>query len=336
MIRTLIAGSLLLGTASLPAAEPARVAAQANDRAAVQGQAGSLFQARRWQKFETAALEHAKADGLSADGVPLSYQFWSGLNLWMQSGDGGNIEPRQASASDYRKSMPDSAVAIMVDVMRLRRDAWAFRGGGYASTVSPQQWELFRLVIAESWKLLQESQVRTAHLPYWYLEALTVGMDADIPEDQLREILQEGLRRFPGNFSLYFGYLRRYSIRWGGDYASMDRFIKEAAAAAPPGQQDVFYARLYWSMHQHENKSPDFFAESLVDWPRMRRGLEQVMKRFPDSAWNRANLVVFACINKDANTYVNWRSNVDEASFIEAAPPGFTIRDCDRLLLRRA
>jgi hypothetical protein len=333
MVRIAFAATLLFCAVNAAAVEPVTATA---DRATMQAQAGQLFSARRWKEFEAAALQHADPKALSEDGVPLSFLYWSGLQSWMQDREVDEISDMVNGSIEYRKTMPDSAIAVLAEVSRIHRIAWMLRGGGYANTVSDAGWKLFRQYNGEAWKLLEDSKTRTAQFPYWYLEAIAVGMDADIPDEQLRKILKEGLRKFPGNFSLYFRYLRTFAQRWGGDYESMDQFIREAAADAPQGQHDVYYARLYWSMFQHENQDPAFFDQSLVDWPRMRRGLELVMKQLPNSTWNRASLVMFACLNRDVSAYNTWRSGVSQAGFTEVAPQGVTMKACDKALRRIA
>jgi hypothetical protein len=42
----------------------------------------------------------------------------------------------------------------------------------------------------------------------------------------------------------------------------------------------------------------DLFGRSLVDWPQMKRGFDDVIARYPD-AWNLNNFARFSCLARD-------------------------------------
>lgn len=152
---------------------------------------------------------------------------------------------------------------------------------------------------------------------------------------ELAALFEEGIKRFPGYHPLYFSYARQFSPRWGGEYKDADAFIKAQVAAKTNPEGEVLYARLYWLLDQLGGGDPDFFAKSLVSWPRMRAGFDLLMEQFPKSAWNQANYVAFACRAEDAGAYIKWRKTVDAGEFKRAAPPGVSIEVCDARFTRK-
>jgi hypothetical protein len=285
--------------------------------------------AGQWQELD-ALIEKLAASGERAeDGryrlylVTSEIQEW--LGLWNQEQD----SQFQQGFAEYRKGMPASAFASVLAVMQVHAAAWRARGTGYASTVTPEGWALFKERNQRAWQMLLACKSSSGRLPIWYELAIKIAADAGVPQREQDAIFKEGIQRFPGYHSIYFTYTRQFSPLWGGDYESADAFIRGQAAAAHNQEGDVLYARLYWLLDQLGNGDADFFVESLVDWQRMRGGFELLMKQFSASAWNQANFTAFACRANDAPTYWKLRKKVDRGQFQRAAPRGISLEVCD-------
>ena len=57
------------------------------------------------------------------------------------------------------------------------------------------------------------------------------------------------------------------------------------------------YARIYWSASQTQY-GRDLFTDSDVIWEKMKKGIDDVLKRYPDQ-WNINNFALFACLAND-------------------------------------
>ena len=161
-------------------------------------------------------------------------------------------------------------------------------------------------------------------MPAWYEQALWIGADAHVSMRCLTSLFEDGISRFPGYDSIYFAYGRSFVPRWGGSYATADAFIRAAAASKTNPEGEALYTRLYWLLDQYNGQDQDFFTASRVRWPRMRAGFEPLIKRYPSSAWNQANLVIYACRTSDGASYYKWRKTVDARQFVQAAPQGIS------------
>ena len=57
------------------------------------------------------------------------------------------------------------------------------------------------------------------------------------------------------------------------------------------------YARIYWYASQTQYGTR-LFTDSLVDWPKMKRGIDDTLSKYPDN-WNINNFAKFSCMSGD-------------------------------------
>jgi hypothetical protein len=288
-----------------------------------------------WTELESMIESLATSKKRAEDGRFQLFLVTRAINDWFELWDEDQDEHFRLKLEEYQAQIPGSAFAPILEVMRIHATAWRARGGGFASTVTPEGWALFRERNLAAWRMILATKPTSARLPTWYDQAISIGMDAGVPDEQITALFNEGIERFPGYHPIYFSYARQFSPRWGGDYAQADAFITKQVAAKTNPEGEVLYARLYWLIDQYNGGDADFFEESLVSWPRLRAGFELLMKQFPKSAWNQANFVWYACRARDANTYYTWRKTVDAGQFKQAAPAGVTLETCDARFMRK-
>src|SRR5471030_2264031 len=68
----------------------------------------------------------------------------------------------------WHAAAPDSLAESLVEAMYWRDYAWKARGGGYASTVPKEAWELFGVRMAMASASLQRSAAQAHACPLWY------------------------------------------------------------------------------------------------------------------------------------------------------------------------
>jgi hypothetical protein len=291
--------------------------------------AQSYVALNNWAALD-ALVERLAASGERADdGRFQLYKLTAALSDWLESHGEEKDEDFRIKFAEYGKQIPQSAFQPILVAMQIHAAAWRVRGHGFTSTVSPEGWSLFRERNREAWKTILAAKPRSDRLPTWYDRAISIGMDANIPDEQLTAIFEEGIEKFPGNYAIYFAYARQLSPRWGGTYEDADAFIQAQVSAKTNPDGDVLYTRLYWLIDQNNGQDQDFFEESLVDWSRMRGGFELLMKQFPKSAWNKANFTAYACRARDAASYLKLRPEVDPHEFDKATPWGISLEVCD-------
>lgn len=291
---------------------------------------------RAWKNLDELLNSLATRNDRTEDGRFVLSMVAAGISEWFGLWDQDRDEEMVARINDYASKFPKSPFPAILASQQMHASAWRARGSGFSSTVTEEGWQLFRERNLKAWKILQAAKKQSSTVPTWYEEAIEVGLDANIPEEQVTALFNEGIRRFPGYYSLYFTYARQFSPRWGGTYEEADRFIKEQVAAKTNPDGEVLYTRLYWLIDQFSGGTREFFSESLVDWPRMRAGFEIMLEQYPQSVWNRANLLAFACRAGDSASYLKWRKAVTVPEFRSAAPRGLSLEICDTRFIKRA
>ena len=289
-----------------------------------------------WTKLDALVDQLAASRERADDGRFQLYMLTSKIDEWLELWDEDQDANFRQKFEEYRTEIPNSAFEPILAAMQVHATAWRARGRGFSSSVTPEGWALFAERSELAWKMLIAAKSTSSRLPTWYEQSIAVGLDARVADTEVTALFNEGIRRFPGYHPLYFTYARQFSPRWGGSYEAADAFIRSQVSAKTNPEGEILYARLYWLIDQFGGGDADFFTESLVDWPRMRKAFELLMKQFPTSAWNQANLVSFACRVGDADTYVKWRITVDADRFQGAAPDGISLEVCDARFAKKA
>jgi len=335
--------ALLLGTMTAGAtafaqqAAPTLVGVQVPQvSAADAGWAGQqLFGAGEYNELERVVAEYTKLKTRTEDGRYALFMLTWRLADWFELWDEDQDSVMSGKLKEWRDQVPGSALQPVVAAMQMHATAWRARGRGFTSTVTKEGWQLFSERNMRAWRMLMESKKLSSAVPTWYALAIEVGADAKIPDDELRALFDEGIRRHPGYHPIYFSYARQLSPRWSGSYADADAFIVEQVAAKTNPEGETLYARLYWLIDQYNGGSPSFFQDSLVSWKRMRSGFERLMREYPNSPWNQANFTAYACRAHDATTYGLLRPKVDATQFKQAAPYGISLEICDARFLKK-
>lgn len=295
-----------------------------------------LFGSGRYEQLDALVADYLKSDTRAPDGRQAVYLLTSSMSEWFEYWGEDQDAQMEQRLKSWRTQFPDSAFQPIVAAMFAQSTAWRARGTGYSTTVTPEGWRFFRERNQKAWDILMANKENSSHIPSWYEEAISIGTDLDVDEKMLRQLFDEGVRRHPGFYSLYFTYARQFAPRWGGDWESIDAFIIEQSAAKTNKEGDVLYARLYWLADQLAGQPPDFFQESKVDWRRMRHGFELLMASYPNGDRNRASFAAFACRKHDSATYGVLRPKVKGHLFGEVAPTGISLEVCDARFMKKA
>jgi hypothetical protein len=329
----------LLGSTTAVAQQAVPTPAPIGARPAYMTEPGWLgqayFGAAEYGKLEAVVQEYIKLKTRTEDGRFALFMLTWRLSDWLELWDEDQDSVMTAKLAEWREQFPRSALEPIVAAMQVHATAWRARGRGFSSTVTDEGWKLFAERNQRAWRILMDNKKDSSALPTWYEQAIGIGNDANIPDQALRKLFDEGVRRYPGYHPLYFAYARHLSPRWGGNYADADAFIREQVTAKTNPEGEILYARLYWVIDQYDGASPSFFDDSLVSWPRMRGGFERMMREYPKSKWNQASFAVFACRARDATTYGVLRPKVDAEQFKMAAPEGISLEVCDARFLTK-
>jgi hypothetical protein len=257
-----------------------------------------LLMSRAYDRLDQAADEARAKDLALSDGQPLLAAIYAGV---VGCGCGNQLndelwQVRKQRLEEWAKRKPESTTARLALAGFPVKYAWMARGGGYANTVSPEGWELFRARLEEGRKSLLAVNGKARQDAGWYDMMLDVALSQGWPREKYDALFSEAVEKYPYYTPLYFSRMNFYSKRWYGSVEESQRVADEAVARTRGRWGEILYARLNWAM------SDDMmFATGRTDWPRMKSGFEQLVKDYPDP-WNIQNFAKFACVASDVKT----------------------------------
>jgi hypothetical protein len=229
---------------------------------------------------------------------------------------------------DLKRKFPGKAFVALAEADYWESYAWNARGGGFASSVTPDGWRLFKERLEKAEKVLSGSRSYTSQMPGWYNEMIIVQSALDRPAAERDKIFLEGAMKYKTYYPTYFTMLRFLSPKWGGSWDAVDTLVKWSVDNTRKIDGSSMYARLYWYA------SGDFptgrlFKETHASWPKMKQGFEDLMARHPKSKWNLNNFAKFACMANDQSTFLKLRNQMGKDVIDAAWPPNMSLDLCE-------
>lgn len=231
----------------------------------------------RFEELEAFA-EKARAEKLRFPGGG-----WKLYNLIRDLGryQGGRDRPdadwldHMRHIQDWMRRFPDSLTAREAYAEALTGFAWKARGSGWASTVTPEGWELFRQRLREARTTLEQIPPARRRCPMWYRVMLTVALGQSWERAEYDQLFREAVRVEPA--FQHFHTARAYSLlpRWHGEEGDWERFMEESADAAGGEAGDALYYAVALAQTEFYEESK-FYREHKVSWPRVKRGFAAI------------------------------------------------------------
>lgn len=228
-----------------------------------------------------------------------------------------------------RQQYPKSPFAALAQAQYWIDHAWEARGSGYASSVAPDAWKLFRERLEKAEQVLTETKSYASELPNWYVQMITVQSTLDRPAGERDKTFLEGTKKFKTFQPIYFTMLNFLSPKWGGSWGTVDNLVKWSVENTKDTEGDTMYARLYWAASSGLPEGENVFKSSRASWQKMKKGFEDLMTRYPKSKWNLNNFARFACLAGDKKTFLALRRQVGKDVIHDAWPRNTSVDLCD-------
>jgi hypothetical protein len=259
-------------------------------------------------------------------GAGLIYVFFPALNMVYAN---PAMKSRLVNLfEDWRAKAPDSRLRPTAEAAYWVQVAWHARGDGFASTVTPEGWKIFRESLAKAAKVLEDGAEKGRESPLWYESALATAGALGAPARALDGIFDEGATKFAYYTPLYFTRLNYLLPKWGGDYPDIDRFIRGAVMRTQAKAGTTYYAHLYMAV-LGSFKGGDFFRETPASWPLMRHAFEEEVAR--DDADVHQNATV-ACLARDRETTRRLMDQLGDKANLGRDVEGFSTEACMQLV----
>jgi hypothetical protein len=221
-----------------------------------------------------------------------------------------------AKVQRWIDAFPNSPTPRILYADVLSSHAWAIRGGGWARDVRDEDWAPFRKLIAEARAYLLANKEIGKTDPQWYEQMIELARVDGSTADEFGVLVDEATWRYPDYYPNYFATILYLAPKWHGDLAAIDDFANRAVRKTREIEGDGMYARIYWYVSQMQF-GERLFQDTPVAWPKMKRGIVDVLKRYPDQ-WNINNFAHFACLVGDREETAKLTARVTEPSIPEA------------------
>jgi len=132
---------------------------------------------------------------------------------------------------------PGSAMPWLLRGVRGTQWAWAARGAGRGSSVSPEAYHLFRARLIEADRDLLTAASLDASDPLPYAQMLVTARGLHLGYNALRTRFGEAVARDPLNYRAHANMLQGMARKWGGSHELMYDFARSAVATAPRGHR---------------------------------------------------------------------------------------------------
>jgi len=258
------------------------------------------------------------------DGRPKMSVFQDGLNYAFKNQS--DWSKSKARLEYLKNKFPNEAFVALAESRYWCQYAWNARGSGFASSVTPEGWKLFRERLERAEATLINTKTYSSQIPDWYVEMIIVQSALDRPEEERDKTFIEGTQKFKTFYPIYFTMLNYLSPKWGGSWETVDNLVTWTVEHTQTIEGNSMYARLYWAASGGLPQGDQLFKNTRAKWKLMKKGFEDLMRRHPKSNWNLNNFAKFACQAGDKSTFLSLRKQIG-ANVINAAWSGDTTLD---------
>ena len=201
------------------------------------------------------------------------------------------------------KPSPTSRLVLVATSVNL---AWAARGGGWASTISPEGQAIIESAVLNAHELLQEGREEFQTLdpkdPYYQYWAMKVGILGGYPRELMDQLAEEALAIDP-HCTAVIDTLSQYALpRWYGEEGDLLKLADSLSKNTHAQTGDMAYALVAVSSLQANEFQT--FSQGGFEWPRVKAGLEVWLKPSPDSPYRLSVLANYAYLADDRETSV--------------------------------
>lgn len=198
---------------------------------------------------------------------------------------------------EWIKASPSSPTPYIGKASMLASYAWKFRGNKMADEVPIKDFAPFFYHLGEAKKLLEKSKEVSSQDPEWYAQMAYIMMGLNTKEDEFDAVVDEGLKKYPYYYPIYFNTALHLLPVWGGTVEKIEAFALKAIERTKEKEGMGVYSRIYWYLGsiQYDLR---LFLDTKVDWLKMKQGIKDVLEKYPDQ-WNINNFGYFSCIQGD-------------------------------------
>jgi hypothetical protein len=193
---------------------------------------------------------------------------------------------------------PDSITSTVALAECYASYAWCARGGGYADSVTEVGWKLYKERFQQAKQTLTRSKQLKQECPFWWVCMQQVALAEGWELASYNKLFDDAISHEPGNITIYRNKVNYLLPRWFGNEGDWQKFALEVTDKIGGEAGDILYARIGWRVHENHIYG-GFLRDSGYSWPRMKKGLEAIIKQRPHSLTAASELAYLAYQAKD-------------------------------------
>lgn len=207
----------------------------------------------------------------------------------------------------WQTAHPTSVGAIIAKALYLQQTAWRIYGGKNNRSPDPLATKLFheRLKLAE--QVLLKAKSFSSNNPLWYQVYIGILSDDKRDRHQLDAVFTEGIRKFPTYRPLYLEMARFWVPRFGTpQWEKVNEVLEKALANTAKSDGYGMYALTYIDITNDQllaGYSFEPFRDSPATWPAVKKSIEDLIRRYPNSDRYKNEYASFACRAGDGATF---------------------------------
>jgi hypothetical protein len=236
------------------------------------------------------------------------YNGWPPIHVFY-----GNLSFSTTDASVWNKyiallgkwaaAYPESPTPRIALANLYRDYAWEARGSGYADSVTTEGWKLFGERIEMAQGILNGAKaMKTEDAEAYYLQ-LILDKAMGHSRAEMESSFTKGLKLNPDFTPIYSAKAEYLLPRWSGGPGDWESYAAQAADRMGGDNGDILYMFIVRSVAYTEGSS--LFNDSLLSYPRMKKGFLAARARYPDNTWDLNSFCYFASIAGDHDTAVD-------------------------------
>jgi hypothetical protein len=252
------------------------------------------FEEERFAKLDLLARDLRDSNALFPDGSWKIERFYDALNSRAENTEEEFIADWNRFVK-WIDTTPDSKTARIGLGLCFIRYAWLGRGYETKDTVTPREQALFLERLGMAHDVLMAADMLPDPDPVWYDAMAQIAIGQRWSAEKFDALVTKGLAIAPTYWPLTV--TRAFSLLpiWLGKEGDWQAYA-EKESRRPDGLGDEGYARIVCRMMF---RYADVFRDGKASWPKTRKGLEILRKKYPE-AMNFVNFTArMACVGRD-------------------------------------
>ena len=185
--------------------------------------------------------------------------------------------------------------APLAQAMAAHNEGRTVRGGGYANTVSPEQWEIYFRKLQEADALLEAALPKLREMAPWHIVKLRLAFESSGKTASPGDAFKRAAEQWPDFLPLYTVTMFYSQPKWGGSWEEMDAVARHAMSKARTDKAGMY--TLVYERHLRVNRDSSYtLRDTKVDWKLMKQGFRELEDKMP---WMTFGFAGLACQMRD-------------------------------------